>query len=139
MSILIGGNDFHARLTGSREGHDRTIETFENDYRALLERTKEALPEIKFIIGEPYGVAKTRVVNELWPSNEFNRYRKVTKKIAKEFKAIFVPFHSEFASVADKYGNPEYWSYDGIHPTMAGAQLMADAWLDALKETILTN
>lgn len=136
MSILIGVNDFHARVAGSPEGYDRTIETFENDYRTLLKRTKEALPDIKFIIGEPYGVAETRVVNELWPSYEFNKYREVTKKIAKEFNAVFVPFHSDFASVADKSDNPEYWSYDGIHPTMAGAQLMADSWLEALKKII---
>ena len=25
-----------------------------------------------------------------------------------------------------------YWTADGVHPSMAGAQLMAKAWLEAL-------
>jgi lysophospholipase L1-like esterase len=134
LSILIGVNDFHERVTG--DVNNRTVETFENDYRILLKRTKEALPNIKIIIGEPYGVAKTRVVNELWPSYEFDKYRKVAKKTAEEFNAIFVPFHSVFENAASEYGNPVYWSHDGIHPTIAGAQLMADTWVEALRKIV---
>ena len=47
LSILIGVNDYWHMLQGSYEG---TADTYENDYRALLKRTKEKLPGIKLVI-----------------------------------------------------------------------------------------
>ncbi|HAT90944.1 MAG TPA: lysophospholipase, partial [Sphingobacterium sp.] len=26
-----------------------------------------------------------------------------------------------------------YWAADGVHPTLAGAQMMASAWMDCIK------
>src|SRR6267378_2689227 len=51
LSILIGVNDLWHKLDGKYDG---TVEIYERDYRALLERTRKALPKVKFVICEPF-------------------------------------------------------------------------------------
>ncbi len=123
LSILVGVNDFWHTLNAGYKG---TLETYQNDYRALLERTKKALPGVKLVICEPF-VLKCGSVNEKWfPA--FDGYRDAAKKVAAEFKTIFVPFQSAFDE-AVKNAPPQYWAADGVHPTVAGTHLMAKTWL----------
>ena len=60
------------------------------------------------------------------------KYQDTSNKIAKEFDAIWVPFQKVFDE-AIKHAPGKYWAGDGVHPSMAGAQLMAEAWLKAVK------
>jgi lysophospholipase L1-like esterase len=123
LSILVGVNDFWHTLNAGYKG---TLETYQNDYRALLERTKKALPDIKLVICEPF-VLKCGSVNEKWfPA--FDGYRAAAKKAAAEFNAIFVPFQSAFDKAVES-APPKYWAADGVHPTVAGSHLMAKTWL----------
>ncbi len=123
LSILVGVNDFWHTLNGGYKG---TVETYQNDYRALLERTKKALPDVALVICEQF-VLKCGSVNEKWfPA--FDGYREAAKKVASEFKAIFVPFQSAFDKAVE-IAPPKYWATDGVHPTVAGTHLMAKTWL----------
>src|ERR1700748_1325389 len=71
LSILVGVNDFWHTLTNGYQG---TIKTYRDDYKALLDRTKQTLPDIKLIIGEPYAVLGVKAVDDKWyPA--FNDYR----------------------------------------------------------------
>lgn len=123
LSILIGVNDIWHALNGNYDG---TVETYEKDYRALLKRTFTALPNLKLVICEPF-VLRCGAVNDKW-FPEFNNYRAVARKMSKEFHTLFVPFQSMFDD-AVKQASPTYWAGDGVHPSMAGAQLMAQEWL----------
>ncbi|MHC4532874.1 MAG: SGNH/GDSL hydrolase family protein [Planctomycetota bacterium] len=123
LSILIGVNDIWHALNGNYDG---TVEKYEKDYRALLERTFKALPNLKLVICEPF-VLRCGAVNDKW-FPEFDKYRGVAKKMAKEFRALFVRFQSMFDD-AVKQASPSHWAGDGVHPSMAGAQLMAQEWL----------
>ncbi len=123
LSILIGVNDIWHTLEGRYNG---TIEKYENDYRALLERTLEVLPDVKLVICEPF-VLRCGAVNDKW-FPEFNGYRASASKIANEFNARFVPFQTMFDKAIENT-SPEYWAADGVHPTIAGAALMAKEWL----------
>lgn len=125
LSILIGVNDLWHKLNGKYEG---TLEIYERDYNALLERTRKALPRVKLVICEPF-VLRCGAVNEKW-FPEFDGYRAAAKKIAKHFRATFVPFQAMFDE-AVKYAPPEHWAKDGVHPTPAGASLMAHLWIEA--------
>ena len=127
LSILIGVNDFWHKFDGKYDG---TIEIYETDLRKLLERTKKALPEIKLVICEPFVVVDGSVVNEKWLP-EFDEYRFSAKKVSQEFEAVFVPFHDIFFQ-AQKHAPGRYWTGDGVHPSMAGSALMAQAWLKAV-------
>lgn len=128
VSILIGVNDIWHKLDGRYDG---TIEIYERDYRALLERTRRELPEVKLVVCEPF-VLRCGAVNDKW-FPDFDGYRASAKKVATAFDAVFVPFQAMFDEAA-KDTPPAYWAGDGVHPTIAGAQLMAQAWLDAVSK-----
>lgn len=128
LSILIGVNDIWHKLNGQYNG---TPEIYRKDYIALLERTKKALPGIKLIICEPYAVKGVKAVDDKWYP-EFYEYQKAAKEIATLFGAIFVPFQKIYDE-AQKRAPGSYWTPDGVHASFAGAQLMAEAWLEAIK------
>ena len=128
LSILIGVNDFWHTLLGGYKG---TIQTYRDDFTALLNRTKQSLPDVKLIIGEPFAVTGIKAVDEKWyPA--FNDYRAAAKEIANQFGAAFIPYQSIFDK-AQKSAPGVYWTGDGVHPTLAGAHLMAHAWLETVK------
>jgi lysophospholipase L1-like esterase len=123
LSVLIGVNDIWHKLNGKYEGD---VKVYERDYKALLKRTKEALPDVKLVVCEPF-VLKCGAVNEKW-FPDFDGYRAAAKRVAEEFKAVFVPFQSMFDE-AVKYAPPEHWAGDGVHPSANGASLMAHTWV----------
>lgn len=128
LSILIGVNDFWHTLTNGYKG---TIYTYRDDLTALLNRTRQALPGVKLIIGEPFAVSGIKAVDEKWyPA--FNDYRAAAKDIASSFGAVFIPYQSIFDK-AQKEAPGVYWTGDGVHPTLAGAHLMSHAWMEAVK------
>jgi lysophospholipase L1-like esterase len=126
LSILIGVNDYWHKRNGQYDG---TPEVYENDFRKLLTQTKEAYPVIKFVICQPFVLTGTTAVDETW-LEPFKPYQDLAEKIAREFKAVWVPFQKVFTE-ATKHAPAKYWTADGVHPSMAGAQLMAEAWLKA--------
>jgi lysophospholipase L1-like esterase len=128
LSILIGVNDIWHKLNGQYNG---TVDVYRKDYIALLERTKKALPNIKLIICEPFAVSGVKAVDEKWYP-EFYDYQKAAREIAEQFGAVFIPFQKIFVE-AQKKAPGVYWTGDGVHPSLAGAQLMAQAWLAAVK------
>jgi lysophospholipase L1-like esterase len=128
LSILIGVNDFWHTQSTTYQG---TVKTYEDDYRALLKRTFAALPNVKLIIGEPFAVTGINAVDDSWYP-EFNKYREVAKKLADEFKAVFIPYQNVFDE-AQKRAPGVYWTNDGVHASLAGAKLMAHAWIEAVK------
>ncbi|WP_181303980.1 SGNH/GDSL hydrolase family protein [Rufibacter sp. XAAS-G3-1] len=128
LSMLIGVNDFWHTLSSGYKG---TLQTYRQDYRALLDRTKQQLPEVQLIIGEPFAVKGIKAVDEKWfPA--FDEYRQAARELAHQFNATFIPYQSVYEK-AQKQAPGVYWTYDGVHPTLAGAQLMAQAWLKAVK------
>jgi lysophospholipase L1-like esterase len=127
ISILVGVNDFWHTLDGKYAG---TVQKYENDFRQLLQLTKKMLPEVELIIGEPFAILGCSAVNEKW-FPDFDGYRAVAKKLADEFGAIFIPYQAIFDE-AIQFAPAEYWTADGVHPTMAGCELMAEAWLKAV-------
>ncbi len=123
LSILIGVNDIWHTLNGNYKG---TVEIYERDYRALLERTRKALPKVKLVVCDPF-VLRCGAVNEKW-FPEFDHYRAAARRVADAFKATFVPFQTMFIEAA-KYAPPNHWAGDGVHPTSAGASMMGYFWL----------
>ncbi len=128
MSILIGVNDYWHKRNGNYEGD---VAVYENDFRALLKRTKEALPDIQLVICEPFSVDGGKAIGEAW-QEEFKPYREAAKKLSDEFKTLHVPYQQIFEEALN-FAPATYWCPDGVHPSMAGAQLMAQAWLNVVK------
>lgn len=129
LSILIGVNDYWHMFNGKYDG---TVEIYERDYRALLERTRTALPQVKLIICEPFAVKGGTAIKEGWyPA--FDDYRAAAARIASDFGAVFIPYQKIFDAACEK-APVSYWCPDGVHPSIAGGHLMAQAWLKALKK-----
>jgi len=128
LSILIGVNDFWHTKNGTYQG---TAKKYEDDYRVLLKRTIATFPNVKLMIGEPFAVRGIKAVDDSWYP-EFDKYREVAGKLANEFKAVFIPYQKVFDE-AQKRAPGVYWTHDGIHASLAGAKLMASAWLEAVK------
>src|SRR5262245_5378532 len=79
LSILIGVNDIWHTLD-PKLGYKGTVEVYERDYHALIERTRKALPKLKLVLCEPF-VLRCGAVNEKW-FPEFDRYRAAAKRVA---------------------------------------------------------
>jgi lysophospholipase L1-like esterase len=128
LSILIGVNDFWHKLNGQYNG---TPEIYRNDFIALLERTKKALPDVKLVICEPFAVSGVKAVDEKW-FPEFYEYQKSAREIADKFGAAFIPFQKVYDE-AQKKAPGSYWTGDGVHASLAGAAIMAEAWMGVVK------
>lgn len=128
LSIMVGVNDFWHRLSSGYKG---TIETYTSNYKLLLDKTRQAFPDVQLIIGEPFGVKGVKAVDEKWYP-EFDAYRLAARNLAAEYKASFIPYQSIFDK-AQEIAPGSYWTIDGVHPSVAGEALMAKAWLALVK------
>ena len=52
----------------------------------------------------------------------------IVERFGKKYNAPVVHYQKMFDS-AVKQAPAEYWIWDGVHPTYAGNQLMADEWV----------
>lgn len=125
VSILIGVNDIWHKLNGNYAG---TVADYETGYRELLKATMGQLPDARIVVCEPF-VTRCGAVKDHW-FPEFDERRAVAKKLAEELSLTFVPFQSAF-DAAVEVAPPEYWAYDGVHPSLAGHALMASEWRKA--------
>ncbi|NUQ22726.1 MAG: SGNH/GDSL hydrolase family protein [Saprospiraceae bacterium] len=124
LSIMIGVNDFWHTLT---HGYTGTVDTYVKDLRALLDRTKKALPDVQLVLGEPFYV-KGGTAIDAETAVGLRPYQDALKAFADDYKAIIIPFQTIFNEAL--VGAPvEYWCPDGVHPSIAGNFMMAEAWM----------
>ena len=102
----------------------------------LIEEVKEALPDIKIMILEPF-VLKAGATEEKWDifSAEVQKRASMAEKVAKKYDLKFVPLQSKFDEAAKKAPS-SYWLYDGVHPDTAGHELIKREWLKAFREYV---
>lgn len=128
LSILVGVNDFWHTLNNNYKG---TVQTYREDYDKLLANTKQQLPDVQLIIGEPFAVKGVKAVDEKWYP-VFDEYRAAARELANKYQATLIPYQTIFDK-AQQSAPGSYWTGDGVHPSVAGAQLMAEAWLQCVK------
>lgn len=122
VSILIGVNDIWHSRGGNYKG---TVKVYERDYDALLARTRNELPDVRLVVCEPF-VLRCGAVDESW-FPEFDEYRAAARRVAEKHHTTFVAFQSMFDK-AVQFAPAEHWAKDGVHPSSAGAALMAHTW-----------
>ncbi|PAD75320.1 SGNH/GDSL hydrolase family protein [Paenibacillus campinasensis] len=134
ISILIGVNDAGRMIEGSPHG---ASDRFEKAYRHILEETKDILPNTGLILCEPF-VLRTGTTLQNWDKwrQTIDEYRQVVRILAHDYAALFVPLQKAFDDAAAQTG-PEYWIWDGIHPTTAGHRLIANEWLNVVQSSQL--
>ena len=132
ISVLIGVNDIWHELS-SQNGVE--LDRFEKVYRMMVEDTLKRLPNVKFMLLEPFVLEGSETKEKIEQFNEVKNYSKVIQKIAKDYNQIFVPLQARFDEMAKIYGADTYL-FDGVHPSVAGSTLIANEWMKAFKENV---
>lgn len=132
VSVLIGVNDVWHELGEIPNGVD--AERFARVYRMLLSDTVARFPNVKFLLLEPF-VLRASATEAQWDifSKEVPLRASAVRQLAQEFHAGFVGLQEIFDR-ACTLAPASYWLGDGVHPTIAGHQLIADAWLRGFNE-----
>ena len=123
LSILIGVNDNSGGIP---------LDQYEANYDKLLTETKAALPEIKFVLCEPFTLPGGKDRGDAWKTTLEQR-QAIVAKLAKKHAAALVRFQQAFDD-ACRQAPAEHWIWDGVHPTYSGHQIMAIAWERAVRE-----
>ena len=130
MSILIGINDVWHEIN-----YQNGIDTkrYEMYYNMLIEEVREALPDIKIMILEPF-VLKGVATEENWDKFRSGAEEKAAaaKRVAEKNNLLFVPLMEKFDEAA-KNAPDTYWLADGVHPTAMGHELIKREWLKAFE------
>lgn len=124
LSILIGINDTWRRFD---QDDPTPVEVYENRYRDLLTRVRDRL-HIPVMILEPFLL---EVHPHQWAWREdLDPKIGAARRLAREFGCRYVPLDGLMAAEACRRPMTDL-SADGVHPTEAGARLIAQAWVDA--------
>lgn len=134
LSILIGINDIWHEIA-AQNGVD--IARFEKFYRMIIQETNERLPDTKIILCEPFVLEGTATADNMEQFCEIKNYAKVIKKIACDYNLPFVPLQAKFDEMSERF-NKSVYLFDGVHPNVAGATLIANEWLRVFDEKVDT-
>jgi len=134
LSICIGVNDAWRSMDGLPSG---ATDRFARAYCALLEETREVLPQTGLVLCEPF-ILNTGAPAVKWLAwrERLAEYQATVRALATDFGAVRVPLQNAFDDACSRAPAP-FWLFDGVHPTPAGHQLMAQAWMDAVQESPL--
>lgn len=131
ISILIGINDVWHEISSE---NGVSAKRFEKYYNSLIEDIKDALPNIKIMILEPF-VLKGTATAEKWDEfrSETEKRAAVAKDVAAKNGLLFVPLMKKFDDAA-KIAPESDWLLDGVHPTAMGHELIKREWLKAFSD-----
>lgn len=126
LSVLVGVNDCgHALRCGLKDAAKR----YDKLYRMMLDETKEALPDVKLILMEPFILPVAGVAEKLGEWEALIRpLQELAPAIAEDYGAVYVPLQQRFNELAE-VREPSYWMWDGIHPTPAGHEIVSREWM----------
>ena len=134
LSILVGVNDSTSVITNWEPVV--SLEKFEKIYDKLLEQTKSVLPNILFVLGEPFILKGSRVNDHLAAfQTDIHQRQKIVQKLASKYNAVYVGFQDVFDKACER-APFDYWIWDGVHPTVAGHELMAREWIRQVEKRI---
>ncbi len=129
LTVLVGVNDMWRRY----DSDDPTpAEAFADHYRAILTRTRAALPDSRIVLMEPFLLPVT-LEQERWLREDLREKQAITRALADQAGADFISLQSSLASHAETHGAARI-AEDGVHPTAAGHDLIADRWWRTIGE-----
>lgn len=138
MSLLIGVNDVWHDFSESPNGV--ATDKFEKVYSMLIEELKEALPDLKMMILEPFvlkGSGTSEGINgeDIYPAFRADVLDKAAaaKRVSEKYNIPFIPLQEKFDSLYNPE-NPSYWLIDGVHPNAPGHALITREWIKKFEE-----
>lgn len=128
LSILIGINDTWRRYDSNTIS---ATADFKASYQRILTRVKKELPETQIILLEPF-LLPVPDDRKAW-REDLDPKITVVRELSVEFGTEYIPYDGLFAEAATR-APANYWLPDGVHPSLAGHTLIADAWLDQAQQ-----
>lgn len=137
LSVLIGVNDVWHEIDS---GTGCTAEQFEQNCRKFYEAVKGALPQIQIFVLEPFvGDGPALRKEEGCPFRAMvEGNARITKIIAEEYGLIFVPLQEQFDIWTQRLG-VQATTLEGVHPTLFGHTIIANALCDAVRANVRWN
>lgn len=136
-SIYIGVNDVWHEIA-RQNGVD--TEKFEKIYTMLLDEIYEALPDIKLIIISPFVVEGSATKNIEEIPDRLERFQigvkekaEVCKRIAQKYDLPLIELQPVFDE-ALKSAPADYWTNDGVHPSVYGHELIKKLWIETFEK-----
>lgn len=133
LSILIGVNDAWHELDFS---NGVSAEKYEFIYNQIICEIKEALPETKILILEPFvlpGSATETYFEEFYA--EVQLRAEISKKLASTHAVPFIPLQEKLSEFAART-SCDYVLVDGVHPAPAGHELISRELYEVLKKIL---
>ncbi|MBM7501087.1 lysophospholipase L1-like esterase [Brachybacterium muris] len=124
ITIYIGVNDtWH----GFTRGESVTAEEFERDYRYMLDQLSATRPAVPVLMVVPF---VTDIDQEKAGFHaDLDQKVAVIRDLAHEFRHAVVDLEQVMERAWSAGHTPASIAEDGVHPTIAGHRLIADAWL----------
>ena len=136
-SIYIGVNDTWHEI--ARENGVATAK-FEKIYSMLIEEVLEACPGIKLMLIAPYVLEGTATCDIEEKPNRWNTFQtdvaqkvEAVKRLGKKFDLPVIDLQPAFDEASKKAPNA-YWTYDGVHPTACGHEIIKRLWLETFEK-----
>jgi len=130
LSILVGVNDVGREFS---QACGVSAAKYEKVYASLIEETKAQYPDVEIVICEPF-ILPTGYVKDNWKQwyNEVSLRQEAAKRVSEAYSTIYVPLQEAF-NEGCRRADESYWIWDGVHPTPAGHELIANQWLAIMK------
>lgn len=139
LTILVGVNDAASvveltvppppRTDGRPPKSLVTREMFRDAYDRLLTLTRKTLPGIRIILCTPFVLPVDKIGRDwdLW-NGEVSLRSSMIRDLARGHGSDLIEFQPLFDRAA-RLAPASFWIPDGVHPSAAGHQIMADEWL----------
>ena len=129
LSILVGINDCGSTIY---EDAGSDPDRFEKIYQLLIDEAKEQNPDLLLVLCEPFllPVGERKEHFKEW-NDLMKPLQEKTRLLAERNKTIFFFFFYKFNQLCE-IREPDYWVWDGVHPTVCGHQILADEWMKAV-------
>lgn len=134
LSLYIGVNNTWRRYD---RDDPTTANVFKTELLQLLNQTKEhttcdfnnSILIEPFVLDVPAG-EKAHWMEDLAPKQE------IIREAADQFGMRFLPLQRIFNAACEQ-APAALWAADGVHPTRAGHQLIADSWAETMKDLFI--
>lgn len=133
LSILVGINDVNQAID---QEISVAADKFAEIYRSLLNQTKAQLNDCIFVLCEPFILPVGRVKKnpKTWQV-EVEKLQKITYSLAEEYNAVYLPLQNAFNAALAR-ASADYWIWDGVHPTVAGHDIITQEWLKQVSKRL---
>ena len=127
ISILIGINDLWHRHDANKIA--TTDEQIELNYRSILKRLKKET-NAKIVMLAPFQLDAEATA---YLRDDLKTLLPIVRRLADEYADVYIPLDTLFEEALKTQPSPLYYSEDGVHPTVWGAEFIGRAYAEAVE------